>query len=74
MPNVTARKRALKRVKAYLRSTMGNNQLHALMLVHVHNNILDNFNLDDVANQSVDRKNKRQQTFRHLSENYSLEL
>ena len=53
---------------------MGNNQLHALMLVHVQNNILDNFNLDDVANQSVDRKNKRKQTFRHLSENYSLEL
>ena len=53
---------------------MGNKQLHALMLVHVHNNILDNFNLDDVANQSVDRKNKRKQTFRHLSQNYSLEL
>ena len=26
---------ALKRVKTYLRSTMGNNLLHALMLVHV---------------------------------------
>ena len=27
---------ALKRLKTYLRSTMGNNRLHALMLEHVH--------------------------------------
>ena len=27
---------ASKRLKTYLRSTMGNNRLHALMLVHVH--------------------------------------
>ena len=26
----------LKRLKTYLRSTMGNNRLHALMLEHVH--------------------------------------
>ena len=61
---------ALKRVKKYLRSTMGNN----LMLVHVHNNILDNINLADVANQFADRKDRRKQTFRHLSQNYLLEL
>ena len=29
------------------------------MLVHVHNNILDNINLADVANQFVDRKDSR---------------
>ena len=27
---------SLKRLKTYLRSTMGNNRLHALMLEHVH--------------------------------------
>ena len=27
---------ALKRLKTYLRSTMGNNRLHTLMLEHVH--------------------------------------
>ena len=58
----------------YLRSTMGNNRLHALMLVHVHNNILDNINLADVANQCFDRKGSRKKTFRHLSQNYLLEL
>ena len=28
---------------------MGNNRLHALMLVHVHNSILDSINLADVV-------------------------
>ena len=62
---------ALKRVKTYLRSTMGNNRLHALMLVHVHINNPNNINLADVANQFVDRKYSRKQTFRHYSQNYS---
>ena len=53
---------------------MGNNRLHALMLVHVHHNILDNISLADVANQFVDRKDRRKQSFRHLSQNYLLEL
>ena len=74
MLKVTARKSALKRVKTYLWSTMRNKRLHALMLVHVHNNVLDNINLGDVANQFVDRKDRRKQTFRHLSQNYLLEL
>ena len=62
---------ALKCVKTYLRSTMGNNQLHALMLVHVHINNPDNINLADVANQFVDRKYSRKQTFIYYSQNYS---
>ena len=65
---------ALKRIKTYLRLSMRNNRLHVLMLMHVHNNILDNINLADVANQFVDEKESRKQTFRHLSQNYSLEL
>ena len=51
---------ALKRVKTYLRSTMGGNRLHALMLVRVKNNILDNNNLADVANQFFDKKRQPQ--------------
>ena len=65
---------ALKCVKTYLRSTIGNNRLHAQMLVHVHNNFLHNINLADIANQFVDRKDRHKQTFRHLSLNYLLEL
>ena len=33
----------------YFRSTRGNNRLQTLMLVHIHNNILDNINLADVV-------------------------
>ena len=51
-------------------TTWGNNRLHALMLVHVHINIVNNFNLADVTNQFVDRKDSRKQTFGHLSQNY----
>ena len=60
----------LKRLKTYLRSTMGNNRLHALMLLHVYDNILDNINLADVANQFVHTKYRRRQTFWYLSQNY----
>ena len=55
-----------KRVKTHLRSTMGNTRLHALMLAHVHNNILDNIYIAHVANQFVDRKDIHKQTFRHF--------
>ena len=51
-------------------TTWGNNRLHALMLVHVHINIVDNINLADFANQFVERKDNRKQTFGHFSQNY----
>ena len=54
-------------------TTWGNNRLYALMLVHVHINIVDNINLADIANQFVDRKDSRKQTFGHLSQNYICE-
>ena len=44
---------ALKRVKTYFRSIMENNRLYALILVHLHKNVLDNINLADVANEAV---------------------
>ena len=37
--------------------------MHALMLMHVHNNILDNTDLADVANKFVIRKDGRKKTF-----------
>ena len=38
---------------------MRNNQLHALILMHVYMNILDNINLANVEHNSVDRKDSR---------------
>ena len=52
-------------------STMGKNRLHALMLIHVDMNILDNVNLAHVAHDSVGRKDNCKQTFRHFSLKYS---
>ena len=62
---------ALKRVNTYLMSTMGNNRLHALILVHVHKSILDNMNLADVAKEFVDKRDSRKQSSRHFSQNHS---
>ena len=45
---------------------MRNNQLHALMLIHVHMTILDSITLADFPHDSVDRKDKRKQTFGHF--------
>ena len=38
----------LKCIKTYIGSNMGNNWLYALILVHVHINILDKINLADI--------------------------
>ena len=39
---------------------------YSLMLMHLHTNILDNINLADVANEFVNRKDSRKQTFRQF--------
>ena len=57
---------ALKRVKTYFRSIMGKNRLPALLMVHVHKNILDNINLGYVANEFVDGIDSRKQTYRYF--------
>ena len=62
---------ALKLVKTWLRSTVGNKRLHTLMLMHVHNSILDNINLVDVPNELVDKTDSRKQTFGNFYRNYS---
>ena len=54
----------------YVSSTMGNNRLHALMLVLFHNNILDKVNLAVVVNHFVNIKDRRKQTFRYFSQGY----
>lgn len=46
---------ALRRVKSYLRSTMGQQRLNNLMVLHVHRDRTDALNLIDVANDSEQR-------------------
>lgn len=44
---------ALWRVKTYLRSTMNQNRLNHLMVLHVHKTLTDSLNLIEVANEFV---------------------
>ena len=45
---------ALHRVKTYLRSTMGQQRLNDLLLLHVHKEITDSLNLKEVVNNFVE--------------------
>ncbi len=44
---------ALRRVKTYLRSTMRQERLNHLMILHVHRDITDNLDMISVANEFV---------------------
>ena len=54
---------ALKRVKGYLRATMGQNQLYHLMLLHVHSELTDEINLVEAANRFVQNNDARKKLF-----------
>ena len=54
---------ALRRIKTYLRSTMGKERLNHLMTLHVHNDTIDAVDLVEVANQFVSGNEYRQRMF-----------
>ena len=54
---------SMKRIKTYLRSTMGKNRLNHLMILNVHKDLLDDLNLIDIANQFVGINQRRRNTF-----------
>ena len=54
---------ALRRVKTYLRSTMGQDRLNDLMLLHVHKDITDNLNVKEVINCYVKDSEHRLRIF-----------
>ena len=54
---------ALRRVKGYLRSTMGQQRLNNLMVLHVHRDRTDSLNLIDVANDFVKDSDQRANVF-----------
>ena len=60
---------ALRRVKTYLRSTMGQQRLNDLLLLHVHKEITDSLNLKEVVNSFVNNEH-RLQLFGKFSEIY----
>ena len=44
---------AIRRLKSYLRSTMTQERLNHLMMLHIHKDITDSIDLSDVANDFV---------------------
>ena len=59
---------ALRRVKTYLRSTMGQQRLNDLLLLHVHKEITDSLNLKEVINNFVTDSEHRLQIFGKFSD------
>ena len=57
----------LKRLKTYLRSTMGDDRLFHLMVLHVHMQVTDSLDLIQVANRFIATNNSRKQFSEHLA-------
>ena len=57
---------ALRRVKTYLRSTMKQTRLNHLMILHVHKDITDSLNLNDIRNEFVRCSEHRLSVFGHF--------
>ena len=54
---------ALRRLKTWLRNTMGQTRLNWCMLLHVHNDETDALDLKQIANEFVARNCSRQNIF-----------
>ena len=54
---------ALKRLKTYMRATMGDERLNSLMILHIHREKTDKLNLIDVANEFVGENESRKRMF-----------
>ena len=63
--NVTSKRSfsAMRRLKSYLRSTMTQERLNHLMMLHVHKDLTDSLVLTDVANEFVSKSDCRLQVF-----------
>ena len=59
---------ALKRVKTYLRSSTTDHRLNHLLMLHVHQEKVDNLDMISVANDFVERNDRRKQVFGTFTE------
>ena len=56
----------LRRIKTYLRSTMKQDRLNDLMLIHVHKDKIDSLPIIDMANEFISRNQSRVVKFGHF--------
>ena len=54
---------ALRRVKTYLRTTMTQQRLNNLMVLHIHKDLVDSLELERVAKDFVSGREGRQRVF-----------
>lgn len=54
---------ALRRLKSYLRSTMTQKRLNAVSILHIHREITEEINVDEIANEFILKNNVRRNTF-----------
>ena len=57
---------AMKRIKSYLRSTMTNNRMNHLMIMHVHKDKTDKINMKHTANSFIGKTESRRKRFGHF--------
>ncbi|KAJ8885578.1 hypothetical protein PR048_011776 [Dryococelus australis] len=53
----------LKRLKTYLRSTMGQLLLNSVSLLHIHKEVAAELDLDEVADGFISKNETRKRTF-----------
>ena len=54
---------ALRRLKTYLRSTMGQARLNHIAVLHVHQELVDNIDITEVAEQFISKNESRMKVF-----------
>lgn len=54
---------AMRRLKSYLRSTMCQERLNSLMVIHVHKDLTDKINIHEICNEFVSKGERRHQVF-----------
>ena len=53
----------LRRLKTYLRSTMGQQRLNSISLLHFHKNYVKDLDLEETIDDFISKNNQRQRTF-----------
>ena len=54
---------ALRRLKTYLRSTMGQARLNHIAVLHVHQELVDNIDIQEAAEQFISKNESRMKVF-----------
>ena len=54
---------SVRRVKSYLQSTMNQERLNSLMILHVHKDQTDTLDLPSIANEFVSKSERRTHVF-----------